>query len=96
MNQESVNGTHTRALLAAHRCNSDVQLPYRFPIIAETHCCSDPKCIDTKDSTTIEAAQIAQDAQGGHACDYCTKQQPMAFNEVKESCKGHQNVSAKL
>ena len=31
-----------------------------------------------------EAMQMAQDAQAGHACDYCTKLQPTAFNEVKE------------
>ena len=38
MNHESINGTHS-AMLAALRCNSDVQLPYRFPIITESHCC---------------------------------------------------------
>ena len=37
----------------------------------------------------VEGAQAAQDAQAGYACDYCTKRQPMAFNEVKECCKGH-------
>lgn len=31
MNHESLNGAHP-ALLVAQRCNSDVQLPYRFPI----------------------------------------------------------------
>ena len=36
----------------------------------------------------IEATQIAQNAQAGYACDYCTKRQPMAFNECKECCKG--------
>ena len=41
------------------------------------------------DRHIIESAQIAQDAQAGYACDYCTKRQPMAFNEVKECCKGH-------
>ena len=44
----------------------------------------------------IQAAQCAQDAQAGYACDYCNKRQPMAFNEVKECCKGHQDLSAKL
>ena len=36
MNHESINGTHP-AMLAAQRCNSDVQLPYRFPNIKESH-----------------------------------------------------------
>ena len=44
----------------------------------------------------IQAAQCAQDAQAGYACDYCNKRQPMAFNEVKECCKGHQDLSGKL
>ena len=35
MNHPSINGTHP-AMLACRRCNSDVQLPYRFPIIPET------------------------------------------------------------
>ena len=35
---------------------------------------------------------MAQDAQARHACDYCTKRQPMAFNEVKECCKGHSTL----
>ena len=37
----------------------------------------------------IEAVQMAQHAQAGNACDYCTMREPMAFNEVKEWCKGH-------
>ena len=37
----------------------------------------------------VETLQVAQDAQAGYACDYCTKRQPMAFNGVKECCKGH-------
>ena len=35
-NEENVNGTHP-VLLAALQCNSDVQLPYRFPICEATH-----------------------------------------------------------
>ena len=37
-NHEYLNATHP-AILAAHRFNSDVQLPYRFPVMAETHYC---------------------------------------------------------
>ena len=39
---------------------------------------------------------MAQDAQAGYACDYCTKRQPMAFNEVKECCKGHMTLAANI
>ena len=88
MNHPSLNGTHP-AMLAAQRCNSDVQLPYRFPITAGIHCCPNPRCLTNSDRVIVEGAQAAQDAQAGYACDYCTKRQPMAFNEVKECCKGH-------
>ena len=88
MNHESINGTHP-AMLAAQRCNSYVQLPYCFPSIKESHFCRHCKCMLNKDTVMVEAMQMAQDAQAGYACDYCTKRQPMAFNEVKECCKGH-------
>ena len=88
MNNESINATHP-AMLATQRCNSDVQIPYRFPIDQCVHCCHREACIKNNDRHIIESAQIAQDAQAGYACDYCTKRQPMAFNEVKECCKGH-------
>ena len=40
LNHEYLNATHP-AMLTAHRFNSDVQLPYRFPIIPETHSCTE-------------------------------------------------------
>jgi len=95
MNHESLNGTHP-AMLAAQRFNSDVQLPYRFPILEGVHMC-DEECADSGDrNAIIEAAQCSQDAQAGYACDYCTKRQPMAFSEVKECCKGHATLSQKI
>jgi hypothetical protein len=98
MNEENLNGTHP-AMLAAQRFNSDVQLPYRFPVIPASHSeeC-DENCLelDVSDEEIIRAAQIAQDAQAGYACDYCTKRPPMAFNEVKECCKGHQDLTERL
>jgi len=98
MNQESQNATHP-ALLVHHRCNSDVQLPYRFPITAETHndsLCGEA-CVGSVDPNVIlQAAQTSQDAQAGYACDYCNKRQPMAFNEVKECCKGHDGLAESL
>ncbi len=92
---ESINGTHG-GMLAAHRFNSDVQLPYRFPISKETHCCEDENCtINADENGIIQAAQASQDAQTGYACDYCNKRQPMAFSEVKECCKGHVDLTGK-
>ena len=60
-------------MLAMLRCNSDVQLPYRFAIAELTHCSTD--------------AQMSQDAQVGYACDYQNKRQSLACNEVKECCE---------
>ena len=83
-------------MLAAQRCNSDVQLPYRFPITSETHFCDDPTCLEYSKKLMIEATQIAQYAQAGYACDYCTKRQPMAFNECMECVKGHRQLASDL
>ena len=64
MNQESQNATHP-AMLVLHRCNSDVQFPYRFPVTAETH--DDDlfgeSCVSRVDPNVIlQAAQNSQDA----------------------------------
>ena len=95
MNHPCINGTHP-AMLACQRCNSDAQLPYRFPIIPEGHCCDDEACLRNDDKAVVHAAQQAQYAQAGYACDYCTKGQPCAFNEVKSCCKGHTNLSQRV
>jgi len=96
-NDEYLNGSHP-ALLAAQGNNSDVQLPFRFPITAETHseACKCTCVDDVTESKIIESAQVAQDAQAGYACDYCNKRQPMALNEVKECCKGHQDLTENI
>ena len=68
-----------------HQClqHNDAQMPYRFPITADVHGCPNPHCITNADRVMVEAAQVAQDAQAGYACDSCTKRQQMAFNEVR-------------
>ena len=38
----------------------------------------------------LRAVQRAQNAQAGYCADYCAKNQPMAFHEIKEFQKGHQ------
>ena len=95
MNEENLNGSHP-ALLAALNCNSDTQLPYRLPICKETHCddlCKMECVNNVSRKEIIEAAQIAQDAQAGYACDYSNKRGPRAFNEVKECVKGHRTLA---
>eukprot|EP00959_Pyramimonas_sp_CCMP1952_P277048 5791535-Pyramimonas_sp.AAC.1 len=58
-----------------------------LPITSEVcSCCN--KCAEKQDDAAIiKVVQMAQDAQAGYACDYCTKRQPMAFHEVRERCK---------
>ena len=65
MNHESMNGTNI-PMLAAQRCNSDVQLPYRFPIIKEYLFCRHCKCLLDNDNVMVEAMQMAQDS--GRRC----------------------------
>ena len=59
MNQECQNATHP-GTLAFQRCNSDVPLPYRFPITAETH--DDALCGESC-ATSIDPNVILQAAQ---------------------------------
>ena len=97
-NDPNLNGTHP-ALLAGLRCNSDVQLPYRFPITADTHChhlCND-KC-DEKLPVwqLVREAQTNQAAQAGYACDYQNKRVQIANQETKEWMKGQQHLYEEL
>ena len=87
VNDPNLNGTHP-ALLAALRCNSDVQIPFRFPITTGTHqdehC--DKKCFENQSvSDLVKEAQTAQAAQAGYACDYQNKRLPIAVHEVKDT-----------
>jgi len=98
MNHAWLNGTHP-AMVAAHGFNSDVQLPYRFPITDVTHSsaeCTERCWEDVDETTMINAAQVSQDAQAGYACDYQNKRQPSACNEIKECCKGHAVLGKEL
>ena len=75
VNDPNLNGTHP-ALLAALRCNSDVQIPFRFPVTSLTH--SDQECPDDcpkgcRIRDIIKEAQTTQAAQAGYACDYQNK-----------------------
>ena len=44
----------------------------------------------------MAAVQRAQDAQTGYCSDYCSKNQPMGFHEIKEFQKGHLSLQANL
>ena len=98
MNEENINGTCPALLagLPGLSCNSDVQLPYRMPVCASTHSslCSMESCVPgVNEDLIIHAAQQAQNAQAGYACDYQNKRGSRCFNEVKEFKKGHERVA---
>ena len=99
MNEANINGTHP-AMLVTQVCNSDVQLPYRLPITKESHsplCPLGERCLHKCNvSSMVNAAQLAQDAQVGYACDYQNKRQPCGCNEVRECCSGVNNLGKNI
>ena len=89
---EWLNPCHPAMLAALRGCNVDVQVPYRLPF----------RCSDCHGPTPqalreiLLATQRAQDAQTGYCADYCSKNQPMAFHEIKEFQKGHARLHMQL
>ncbi|CAJ1385553.1 unnamed protein product, partial [Effrenium voratum] len=71
VNDANLNGNHP-ALLAALRCNGDLQLPYRFPVTKETHdgeLCQEEACVGDGDVKLL----VREAAQAGYGCDYMNK-----------------------
>lgn len=97
-NDANINGNHP-ALLVSLRCNGDVQLPYRFPITADTH--NHQLCPQKCDEEMplwqlVRDAQTTQAAQAGYACDYQNKRVQIANHESKEWMKGQQHLYEEL
>ena len=93
-NEPNLNGNHP-ALLAGLRCNGDVQLPYRFPILEHTHCSDKSLCSEACDQKVpiwqlAREAQVNQAAQAGYAADYQNKRLPIAIHEIKVWMKAQQ------
>ena len=98
VNDANVNGIHP-ALLASLRCNSDVQLPYRFPITEQTHCshhCDEEHCVTENTRWMARETARRQAAQAGYACDYQNKRPPLALNEIKQWQQGQQQLEKEL
>ena len=96
-NEPNLNGNHP-AVLAALRCNGDVQLPYRFPITAETH---EPFCVYACDQKMpvwqlVRVAETTQRAQAGYACDYMNKRLALAIQECKMWMRAQQALYEEL
>ena len=88
---EWLNCCHPAMLAALRGVNVDVQLPYRLPFDCN-HCGSSVSRQQRRE--IVRAVQRAQDAQTGYCADYCAKNQPMAFHEIKEFQKGHQQLQS--
>ena len=91
-NDPNLNGTHP-ALLAGLRCNSDVQLPYRFPFTPTTALgpgthrddLCDGMCGDKMPLYELtRIVQVNQAAQVGYQCDYQNKRLPSARHDMKD------------
>ncbi|CAJ1341859.1 unnamed protein product, partial [Effrenium voratum] len=99
VNDPNLNGNHP-ALLAALRCNGDLQVPYRFPVTKETHddaLCQEEACVGDGDvKLLVREAQRTQAAQAGYGCDYMNKRLPIAVQELKEWQRGHRELGEDL
>ncbi len=98
VNDPDLNGTHP-ALLAALRCNSDVQVPYRFPILPELHengRCQAGCATSTEVRDVVKQAQQTQAAQAGYSCDYSNKRAAIAVQEAKEWEKAQAELAKDL
>ena len=97
-NDGNLNATHP-ALLASLRCNSDVQVPFRFPITSYTHrgdICGH-ECDKKMPVWSLALqAQRTQAAQAGYACDYMNKRNPIAVHEVNAWMAGQQHLYEEL
>ena len=88
-----LNPCHPAILASMRGGNNDVQIPYRLPYA----CLECGSTLSKADRQAIAlAAQRAQDAQTGYCSDYCSKNQPMGFHEIKEFQKGHLALHATL
>jgi hypothetical protein len=96
---EWLNGTHP-VLLANLHCNSDVLVPYRLPLMPETHSkemCDIEGCIETQSQADIMfALEQSQRDQIGYITDYVTKRQPIAINEIDRFVRGHRQLLQQL
>ena len=90
---EYLNGCHPALLAGIRGGNVDVQVPYRLPYACRT--CGQ-KLSAAQRRAVAGAVQRAQDAQTGYCSDYCAKNQPMAFHEIREFQKGHCKLHAEI
>ena len=90
---EFLNPCHPAVLASMRGGNNDVQVPYRLPFGCDR--CGESSTSESRRAIAL-GAQRAQDAQTGYCSDYCSKNQPMGYREIKEFQKGHMALHASL
>ena len=90
---EFLNPCHPAVLASMRGGNNDVQVPYRLPFACDR--CGDSSTPESRRAIAL-GAQRAQDAPTGYCSDYCSKNQPMGYREIKEFQKGHMALHASL
>ena len=85
----SVNGC-IPAVTVGSGDNNDIRVPYRLPILRQTHekCCEE-RCFEKESmQSVIDAVEASQSAQVGYHCDYANKRQPLGMHEASEWVNG--------
>lgn len=95
-----LNGSH-KLLLANLPFNSDVLVPYRLPLMAETHTkskklCQLDTCLRMPMGQVIRTLEQSMRDQIGYITDYVTKRQPVATSEVDAFIRGHRKLQEQL
>ena len=93
----SVNGCIS-CISVGGRDNNDIKVPYRLPILEQTHerCCKE-RCFEKASTdSVIDAVETAQSAQVGYHCDYANKRQPLGIHEANEWAKGHKTLATAM
>ena len=95
---EWLNGSHP-VLLANLPFNSDVLVPYRLPLMPQTHStrCELEGCLEMHSvSDIMKVLEQSMRDQIGYISDYVTKKQPVAISEVDRFIRGHRELQKQL
>ena len=95
---EWLNGSHP-VLLANLPFNSDVLVPYRLPLMPQTHStrCELEGCLEIHSvSDIMKVLEQSMRDQIGYISDYVTKKQPVATSEVDRFIRGHRELQKQL
>ena len=100
VNHSMLTGSHP-ALHVCLKTNTHVRIPYRLPLVKQTHCnklCELDDCVKTgqsfRDMLKLQDRVVHNSI--GYITDYATKRQPFAVNEINKFVEGHHDLQKKL